>query len=72
MNDTDTMNIAYCTNRDYLPCTLVSLYSLLTAGKGERRLRILLAADRDLSREDLAPLYRPASHGRSTTTTTPA
>ena len=61
MNDNHTMNIAYSLNRDYLPYTLISMYSLLTAGKGERNLRILLSVDQDLTREDLSPLFRMVS-----------
>ena len=61
MNDNHTMNIAYSLNRDYLPYLLISMYSLLTAGKGERDLRILLSVDQDLNREDLDPLFRMVS-----------
>ena len=61
MNDNHTMNIAYSLNRDYLPYLLISMYSLLTAGKGERNLRILLLVDQDLTREDLSPLFRMVS-----------
>ena len=61
MNETNTMNIAYSLNRCYLPYTLISMYSLLTAGKEERNLRILLTVDQDLSREELSPLFRMVS-----------
>lgn len=61
MNDNHTMNIAYSLNRDCLPYLLISMYSLLTAGKGERNLRILLLVDQDLTREDLSPLFRMVS-----------
>ena len=60
-NDPDTMNIAYSLNRYYLPYTRISMYSLLTAGKGDRNLRILLSVDQDLNEDDLAPLFRMAS-----------
>jgi len=56
-----TMNIGYSLNRYYLPYTLISMYSLLTAGKGDRNLRILLSVDRDLNRDDLSPLFRMVS-----------
>ena len=59
-NDPDTMNIAYSLNRYYLPYTRISMYSLLTAGKGDRNLRILLSVDQDLNEDDLAPLFRMA------------
>ncbi len=55
-----TMNIGYSLNRYYFPFTRVSMFSLLTAGRGDRRLRILLSVDDDLTREDLAPLFRMA------------
>ena len=61
MNTVRTMNIGYSLNRYYLPYTLISMYSLLTAGKGDRNLRILLSVDKDLSREDLSPLFRMVS-----------
>ena len=51
------MNISYSLNRYYLPYTLTSMYSLLTAGRGDRNLRILLSVDRDLDEEDLAPFF---------------
>lgn len=55
------MNIAYCTNRDYLPYMLVSMHSLLTIGRDNRDLRIMLAVDKDIREEDLAPLYKMIS-----------
>ena len=61
MNDINTMNIAYSLNRYYLPYTLISMYTLLTAGKGDRKLRILLSVDQDLNKDDLAPLFRMVS-----------
>ena len=61
MNSTNPMNIAYSLNRYYLPYTLVSMYTLLTAGKGDRNLRILLSVDQDLNRDDLSPLFRMVS-----------
>lgn len=61
MNSIHTMNIAYSLNRYYLPYTLISMYSLLTAGKGDRNLRILLSVDQDLNRDDLSPLFRMVS-----------
>ena len=57
MNAGNPMNISYSLNRDYFPYILISMYSLLTAGKGERNLRILLSVDQDLTREDLSPAF---------------
>ncbi len=62
MKDQSTkMNIAYSLNRYYLPYTLNSLFSLLTEGKGDRELRILLSVDQDLTKDDLAPLFQLVS-----------
>jgi len=61
MNAINTMNIAYSLNRYYLPYTQISMYTLLTAGKGNRNLRIMLSVDQDLNRDDLAPLFRMVS-----------
>lgn len=57
----NTMNIGYSLNRYYLPYTLISMYSLLTAGRGGRDLRIMLSVDQDLTRDDLRPLYQMAA-----------
>lgn len=61
VNGCTTMNIGYSVNRYYLPYTTVSMHSLLAAGRGKRGLRILLAADQDLTMEDLQPMARMVS-----------
>lgn len=61
MDGCKTMNIGYSVNRHYLPYTLVSMHSLLSAGRGQRGLRILLAADKDVTMDDLAPMFRMVS-----------
>ena len=56
------MNIAYCTNRDYLYPTMISMFSLLLRGREGRGVRIMIMADRTVTKEDLEPLYRLVSH----------
>ena len=52
-----TINVAYCSNRNYLPFTIISMYSLLSVGRDDRSLKIFLAADQDITDEDLQPFY---------------
>ena len=57
----DLMNVAYCCNRYYLPYTMISISSLLQNGRDGRDVRILLAADQSLKREELEPIFQLVS-----------
>ena len=57
----EAMNIAYACNRHFLQHAMVSIYSLLTNGRGERSVRILLMAEPDLCRSELAPIFHMVS-----------